>query len=138
MDSKKCAFQSAFDTTDKFFEWLAKHPDKHHSFDSMMRKQREGRADWLDFFPLEERIMHGFQAKNDAVLMVDVGGGLGHELESILDKYPGLKGRCILQDLPETIKRIESPRAGIEPIVHAFFMSQPIKGESIISTIPFV
>lgn len=103
-----------------------------------MRKQREGRADWLDFFPLEERILHGFQPKDDAVLIVDIGGGLGHELESILDKFPGLKGRCILQDLPETIKRIESPRAGIEPIVHDFFMPQPIKGEFNFSTIPFV
>ena len=138
MDSKKCAFQSAFDTTDDFFEWLVKHPEQHHDFDLFMKGRREGQADWLDFFPLEERIVNGFQRKDDAVLIVDIGGGLGHVIESILNKYPGLKGRCILQDISETIKRIESLRTGIEPMVHDFFLSQPIKGGFIISTIPFV
>lgn len=132
MDSKNSAFQSAFDTTDDLFEWLAKHPEQHHNFDLFMRGRREGQADWLDFFPFEERIVHGFESKDDAVLIVDIGGGLGHVIESILSKYPGLKGRCIVQDKPETIKRIESPRTGIEPMVHDFFTSQPIKGELIL------
>lgn len=138
MDSKRSAFQFALGTTDTMFEWLVKHPEEHHDFDLSMRARREGQANWLDFFPLEERIVHGFQTKDDAALIVDIGGGLGHVIESILDKYPDLKGRCILQDLPETIKRIESPRTGIEPMAHDFFLPQPIKGEPIISTRPFV
>lgn len=64
-------------------------------FNLWMRAQRDGRVDWLDFYPFEERIVHGFQNKYDAVLMVDTGGGLGHVIESVLDKHPGLEGRCI-------------------------------------------
>ncbi|MCJ1264483.1 hypothetical protein MMC22_004355 [Lobaria immixta] len=128
MISKRSAFQFAHGTTDTMFEWLVKHPEEHHDFDLTMRARREGQANWLDFFPLEERIVHGFQTKDDAVLIVDIGGGLGQVIESILDKYPDLKGRCILQDLPETIKRIESPRTGLEPMAHDFFLPQPIKG----------
>lgn len=96
-----------------------------------MTGQRDGRPNWLDFFPFEERIMHDFRHTDDAVLIVDIGGGLGHVIESILDKYPGLKGRCILQDLPDTIKQVQSPRTSIEPMVHDFFTSQPIKGDII-------
>lgn len=138
MDPTKCAFQSAFGTAGNLFEWLPKHPEHLHNFTSYMRGQREGRADWLDFFPFEERIVHGFQHTDDAVLIVDIGGGLGHVIESLLDKYPGLEGRCILQDLPDTIKQINSARTGIEPMVHDFFTPQPIKSDSIISTISFV
>lgn len=134
----KCPFQSAFGATDNLFEWFPKHPEYLHNFTLWMRGQREGRADWLDFFPFEERIVHGFRRTDDAVLIVDIGGGLGHVIEAILDKYPGLAGRYILQDLPDTIKQIISPRTGIEPMVHDFFTPQPIKGCSNISTISLV
>ena len=99
-----------------------------------MRAQRDGRVDWLDFYPFEERIVHGFQNKNDAVLMVDIGGGLGHVIESVLDKHPGLEGRCILQDLSETIKQSQPSKAGMEAMAHDFFSPQPIKGYSVKSS----
>lgn len=133
MDPTRCAFQSAFDTTDSLFEWLPKHPEELHDYALWMTAQRVGRADWLSFFPFEERIMDGFQRTDDAVLIVDIGGGVGHVIESILNKYPGLEGRCLLQDLPDTIKQIKSPRTGIELVVHDFFTSQPIKGDLTIS-----
>lgn len=120
------------------FEWLPKHREFLQAFSLWMTSRRVGPAEWLKFFPFREHIMHGFQPTDDAVLIVDIGGGMGQVLEAILDEYPGLEGRCILQDLQETIKQIQSPRRNMELMVHDFFTPQPIKGDSIIFVISFV
>ena len=39
----------------------------------------EGHKDWLDFYPVEERLAAGADDSPEAVMMVDVGGGHGHQ-----------------------------------------------------------
>lgn len=63
----------------------------------------------------------------DAVLLVDVGGGLVHDLEELKAKYPGLQGRLVLQDQPEVIAQISKASDGIELTAHGFFTPQPVK-----------
>ena len=126
---KDCAFQMAFDTQDDMFEWFPKHPEKLYDFNIWMTGQREGRANWLDFFPLEETLSTGFKGGDDAVMFVDIGGSKGHETAAIMERYPHLPGRYILQDLPNTIKQAVSV-PGLECMAHDFFQDQPIQGES--------
>lgn len=69
------------------------------------------------------------QVASHDVALVDVGGANGHVLQQILNKYPQLPGRFVLQDLTQTVTRVPhdlSPR--IEVIAHDFFTPQPIKG----------
>lgn len=95
-DPKNCAFQEAFHTQDHLFEWFPKHPEYLNNFNLWMTGQREGRVKWLDFFPFEERIAKGFKKGAGAVMLIDVGGARGHEIDAIKKKYPTLPGRFLL------------------------------------------
>lgn len=55
-------------------------------------------------YPLEERL--GYDKEKYGTFLVDVGGGLGHDLEELKLKHPGLRGRLVLQDKPEVIAQI--------------------------------
>ena len=65
----------------------------------------------------------------DEVLLIDVGGGLGHDLQELKAEHPKLKGRLILQERPEVIKETQSMTDGIELMEHDFFTEQPVKGK---------
>jgi len=67
----------------------------------------------------------------DEVLIVDIGGGKGQALESIQKAFPELKGRMIVQDLPEVIADTEASAhlpPSIEIMTADFFRPQPIHG----------
>ncbi len=83
-----------------FFEWLNDHPEKAEIFDATMadRMLEEGRVtveayDWPETGEV-----------------VDVGGGVGGLLFTLLDKHPGLQG--VVFDLPEVIERTRTTRQG--------------------------
>ena len=130
-DPKSCAFQEGFGTEEALFEWLPQHPDVVGDFSRWMKGQREGRANWLDWFPFEEQVSNAFRADNvnGAAMLIDIGGGLGQEIEAIKMKYPKLPGRFVLQDLQHSIDRA-LPVEGMELMAHDFFQAQPIKGRS--------
>ena len=127
-DLAHCPFQDAFSTTDTMFEWYPKNPENLESFNMWMTGQREGRANWLDFFPLEEQLVRGFKDGKSDVMLVDVGGGVGHEVQAIKEKYPAIPGRFVLQDVPSTIKQARLV-PGMEAMEHDFLTPQPVKGE---------
>ena len=128
---KDCAFQEGFHTQDSLFEWFPTRPEPLHYFNLWMSGQRDGRVGWLDFFPFEERIARDFKQDEGAVMLVDVGGGRGHEVEAIKKKHPSLPGRFVLQDMPATIEQA-LPVPGMEAVAHDFFTEQPIKGQKLI------
>ncbi len=80
---------------------------------------------WFEFFPTETRF-----GSNDpeTPLLVDIGGGLGHDLAAFHARFPSLPGRLILQDLAPVINSISDLPPSIERQVHDFFTAQPVKG----------
>ena len=65
----------------------------------------------------KERIM------DTNIMIADVGGGRGQALQAINEVFPGLKGRMVLQDVPEVIEYAKAsglPRF-IEPMAASFF-----------------
>ena len=127
-DPKICSFQDGLRTQQNLFEWFPEHLDHLDDFNLWMTGQREGRANWLDFFSFEERIAKGFEEGEGSTMLVDVGGARGHEIAAIKMKHPTLPGRFILQDLPETIEQaLQVP--GMEAAVHDFFKENPIEGD---------
>ena len=129
-DPTHCPFQEGFQTSEVFFGWFPKQPEQFNDFTLWMTAQRQGRPTWLDFYPVEENLGTGSRASNDtdSVTLVDVGGGIGHEIEQIRNRYPTLGGRFILQDLPDTLKQALS-LPGLEVMPHDFLEPQPIKGK---------
>jgi len=115
-----------------FFPWVQEHPEVLGSLLQWMAVQREGHTEWLDFYPFEGQIVAGFSAEDpDAVLVVDVGGNMGHEIQAIRQKFPSLPGRMVLQDLPNTIAQV-TPSQQMEAMAHNFFTSQPINGKILV------
>ncbi|KAI3390851.1 hypothetical protein diail_8541 [Diaporthe ilicicola] len=65
--------------------------------------------------------------KDDDVAIVDVGGGQGHIMGDMRKKYPGLKGRVVVQDLQTVLDAAPNgPPEGVEFMWHDMFKPQPI------------
>ena len=81
-------------------------------------------------YPIKDRLAIGCREGGEEVFMVDVGGGLGHDLEELRAKCPELvKGkRMVLQDLKTPVRYAKKARPWIEAMAHDFFQEQPIKG----------
>ena len=130
IDPKNCAFQQGFHTQDNLFEWFPKHPEELNDFNLWMTGKRDDQGNWLDSYPFEERVVKGFKECDGSVMLVDVGGARGHEVEAIKKRYPTLPGRFVLQDLPDTVAQALTV-PGMEVFAHDFFTEQPIKGQTL-------
>lgn len=95
-----------------------------------MSGYRAGKPEWLDpgFYPVDERLGEGMRHGADEVLLVDVGGGLGHDLQMLRRKYPRLRGRLVLQDKEEVVGQAGKEAEGWEGMGYDFFTEQPVKG----------
>ncbi|TIA10650.1 S-adenosyl-L-methionine-dependent methyltransferase [Aureobasidium pullulans] len=69
-------------------------------------------------------------ATDNSVLMVDIGGSTGNTMKILRQHYSDLKGRIVVQDIPDVINNIPAGYLpdGIEATVHDFWQPQPIKG----------
>jgi hypothetical protein len=76
----------------------------------------------LDTFPFNEIL-----GKAETVF-VDVGGGQGPMMKKVLTKWPGIKAKIVVQDLPHTVQSADAEGTGIQFIVHNFFEQQSLKG----------
>lgn len=114
-----------------FFDWLKANPKVLETFNNHMIGYRSGRQKWDDFYPVNDFLGKGMKADKDAVLLVDVGGGLGHDIDEFHHKHSNLPGRLILQDQPIVINDVKNISESIELMTHDFFTEQPVKGISI-------
>lgn len=96
-----------------------------------MAVYQQRRPSWLDFFPPEDQLAKGLSEDENAILLVDVGGGIGQVLEEFRRRLPNVKGDLVPQDQEEPIEMAEAGLAekGIEAMACDFFTPQPIKGD---------
>jgi hypothetical protein len=127
-------FQDAHKTELPFFEWLVATPPYLQYFDSFMSAYRAGKANWYDpgFYPVQERLVEGFDKDESEVLLVDVGGGRGHDVAAFAAQFPSAPGKIILQDREPVIAGVlaASPDQSTLPFeaqAHDFFTPQPVK-----------
>ena len=102
-----------------------------------MSGYRQGKSSWMDdgFYPVRQRLTGSVTLDKESILLVDVGGGLGHDLAEFKKKHPDLDpsicGRLILQDKADVIAQVSPGTAhGLELCAHDFFTEQPAKGKS--------
>ncbi|KAK3291164.1 S-adenosyl-L-methionine-dependent methyltransferase [Chaetomium fimeti] len=132
-------YQAAYNTPLNFFEWLQANQPNGTQFNHHMGGYRQGRPSWMDadFYPVQARLIQGLDTApttatpHNPVLLVDIGGGLGHDLAEFRRKHPRAPGRLVLQDVPAVIAQT-GPSAGldaaIETMVYDFHTEQPIVG----------
>lgn len=134
--------QYAHGTKLPFFLYVATMPSTMRDFNTYMGNTMGNRPYWQDWYPVQESLLDGFRP--DTVLLVDVGGGKGHDLESFHTRYPNSRGRLILQDLPHNVEAAQAVQASssskptFECHPHDFFTPQPIKGNPLTLEICYV
>ena len=135
-DEKAGPFQYAWKTDLSAFDWLAQNPEYSENFNTYMTgTPKGGRSHWVNWFPVRKHILDKAPAQDggggdddDAtVLMVDIGGGRGHDLDSFIERFPDARGRFVLEDLPTVVADYQDANHRIEPVKHNFFDPQPIK-----------
>lgn len=87
-----------------FFEWLIKHPEEYRLFDEGM----------TGLSSLSDEPIAGAYDFSKINTLVDVGGGHGGQLATLLKVYPNLKG--ILFDQPRVVKGSETEPIFNNPI----------------------
>ncbi|KAJ5143775.1 uncharacterized protein N7515_002562 [Penicillium bovifimosum] len=123
-------WQAAHNTELRFFDWLVATPPHLQHFDSFMTAYRAGKPDWHEFYPVAERLTAGFDASVSDVLLVDVGGGKGHDVATFAAQHGPVTGRIVLQDREPVIANVvaSSEERAFEVQAHDFFTTQPVKG----------
>lgn len=118
--------QYAFQTKLSTFEFFSTMPGVFADFNMFMGNTMGARSYWVDWFPVQERLLDGAMA--DSALIVDVGGGRGHDLQAFHEKHPR-QGRLVLQDLTPVVGKTRDPNPAIESMSYDFFTPQPVEGE---------
>jgi hypothetical protein len=107
---------------DEFWSWLGKHPNERAAFDRAMEQGAENRLERL-----ETVTWRGDE------LVVDVGGGNGSLLLSLIDRHPGMRG--VVFDLPESVRDESAFGERCSFVAGDFFEEVPRGDAYVLSTI---
>ena len=106
------------------FQDFGDNPDLLEAFHDIVGLQTASKVPWTRIFPPEMLLA---DARSDKPLVVDMGGGSGHDLELVrqavsAEWYPQL----VFQDLPPVVNAV-SLHAGVKKMPHDFLTPQPVK-----------
>lgn len=90
-----------------------------------MYAQRSSVKDCFSFLSLDEDILEWPAGKP---FFVDVGGGTGQQCIALRERWPEMKSRIVLQDLPSLVNKVQVPE-GIDVMAYDFFTKQPVIGK---------
>ncbi|KAJ5640818.1 O-methyltransferase [Penicillium herquei] len=127
-DANDTVFQYAHNTKEHFFEWLDHNTEDQLAFNSVMTMNRQfSQGEWYEVFPVEEKL--NISESPDRTLLVDIGGGIGHDVLLFKKQFPQLPGKLVVQDLPSVINDIKDPLPeGVSAMTYNMFETQPVKG----------
>ncbi|KAI9691908.1 MAG: hypothetical protein M1822_007981 [Bathelium mastoideum] len=124
-DEKNTALQMGWNTRKQPFDLMLTLPGAMNQFHTYMALRRQVALSWLTVFPVNEETAG--LTDRERPLLVNIGGGIGHQCAQFREKHPDIPGRVILQDVPETIAiALQTP--GVENMAHDYFKPQPIRG----------
>ena len=121
------------------FDDLQRNPLDMAIFQSVMRVNAANKMPWTKLYPVKENIVN-VPVRIGQALVVDVGGGAGHDLELVRTAWPGVfvaerkEGRLVLQDQESVIAQV-TPKPGLLRMAHNFFEEQPVKGEHMVYSV---
>jgi hypothetical protein len=127
-DKDKTLFKFSHKTDQHYFDWVFQpgNEERRTAFLNHMKLKTLGPR-WFQEVPVAE-VLAPACGPGD-VLLVDIGGATGHDLEAFHKAFPGMPGRLILQDLPGALVELDAQAlAPVEVMAHDFFQPQPVKG----------
>jgi hypothetical protein len=118
-----------------YFGYLQEHPKEMECFMNFMKGYSAGRGVWTDIYPFSSRVFDS--AEKEGTLVVDVGGGKGHDMTKLRELYPMTSGRLVVQDLESVVSAADKEEtAGVQMTAHDFFTPQPIFGKQFSLVLP--
>lgn len=127
-------FRYAENYPNGIWEWIGQDAERSNDFNTYMEGARGSRPSWIEWFPVKERIIDGFDASQGNILLVDVAGGRGHDTQSFRYKFPDAPGRLVVEDQPRVIGDIHELDTSIERIGFDLFKKQPLESTYLLST----
>ena len=124
LDDTNTPTQVAYKTSLPGMLWVQEQPQAAAYFNDYIAFHRKQQLTCWDVYPVMTET-HGRDPK--AVVLVDVGGSLGHQCAEFKHRFPQVPGRVVSQDLQGPISTAMSI-PGVENMVHDMFTPQPIKG----------
>jgi len=125
--------QYANQTKYNIFDYLATIPSLFNDFNLFMGNTLGARKCWHEWYDVRGRLISGYEG--DGPLVVDVGGGKGHDMVAFHDRFSPdqYPGSLILQDLPVVLNTVkqEDLRPNIIRQEQDFFEPQRTKGKHI-------
>lgn len=107
------------------FDELKQRPDDLAVFQDVMTTNAASKTPWTELFPTNILVNAG---RLDVPLLVDVGGGTGHDIERLRKQLvQTAPGALVLQDMAPVIERA-AVQETVVAMAHDFFGEQPIKG----------
>jgi hypothetical protein len=115
---------------DTFDHWM-RDPAETLRFNTYMEIVHSGHPMWFEWYSGLEDLLN--TTSKEEVLLVDIAGGHGHDLNLFAKRATKVPGRLVLQDLKSVIGEVGSVSldSRIEKQVHDFFSPQPIVGARI-------
>ncbi|KAL0933822.1 Demethylsterigmatocystin 6-O-methyltransferase 2 [Colletotrichum truncatum] len=125
-DHTNCNFQHWQGPDSMFFNYVGSNPLLTADFnDAMEGNSRGNLTDWPKIYPTETLVEGALPGR---AVVVDVGGGKGHDLKKFHLRNPTVPASdLILQDLPAILKNVERD-PGFTIQEYDFFTPQPVKG----------
>lgn len=113
-----------------YYEVISADPERFEMFNRTLVHMNDSMP-VLGMFPFAS-LKDQVEAEPDRPFIVDIGGGYGKVLMSILQEAPNAFGaKAILQDRPDVIEAIpQESIPGVTKMVHDFFTPQPVKSSS--------
>lgn len=130
--SKDCPYHSVLGTGQNAFEWLQANPDKAAPTFETMAWQQLRTGTWFDgSVDVSELQLEPQEIEQGRTLLVDVGGGSGHQAFAFRKAFPDRKGKMVLQELSVMLALVDQAAAkanDLETMSHDFFEPQPVDG----------
>ena len=134
-------FQFTFQTSDHCFTWLKNHPVQQSAFNGLMQSTIQNRPSrWFENFPAADRFQRFREstAGHETLQLVDIGGGIGHDILGLTKHLPDLHANFILQEAPQVLDNmlaelhaLPAEKQTIQPMPHDFFGVQPVTGAHV-------
>ncbi|KAL9050100.1 MAG: hypothetical protein Q9162_006838 [Coniocarpon cinnabarinum] len=105
------------------FDYISESPARQADFDRCMTGYASAHTPWTEIYPTEKLVE---AADPDEIVVVDVGGGVGHDISKFQQKHQLSSGRLMLQDRAKVLEKA-NPDKAIKVMTHDFFTPQPVK-----------